>query len=152
MLIKTNPVPNNPESVSEDPGDLSSSMTNYLDSESDHAYCPSRSLIPSSPLRGSNRSSCKLVDMAPKRSRKRPVSEVPTYQGWDADANAGPSQAGPSDADIDLQAMRPEWENIRDIGNLLWVLAPWLNQVCSITNRKQLKLVERMEKMFPLLA
>ena len=45
--------------------ELSSSITNSLDSESDPAYQPSSSLTLSPPFPGSNCSSSNLVDMAP---------------------------------------------------------------------------------------
>jgi hypothetical protein len=99
-------VRNDPGSISEDPEDMSSSMANSLDSESDLAYCPSRSPTPSSSLPGSNHSSCKLVDMVPKRSHPQPV--IPADQERDTDAIVGTDQASQSRGDLDLQPMRPE--------------------------------------------
>jgi hypothetical protein len=57
-----------PGSIPKNSDELSSSMTNSLDFESDPAYHPCSSPSPSSFLLGSNCSSCDLVDMAPKRS------------------------------------------------------------------------------------
>jgi hypothetical protein len=97
LLVKDSLVCLDPGTPLEDPAGLSSSMTNSLDSESDPAYCPSLSPTPSSSPPGSNRSSCDLVDMAPKRTRQ--VCD-------DAD------QAGPSGVHFNLQEKRTEWADI----------------------------------------
>jgi hypothetical protein len=81
MLVKTNPIRPDPRNHLEDPDELSSSMTNSLDSESDPAYHPSSSPTPSSSLLGSNRSSCKLVDMVPKRTRRRATNVIGARHG-----------------------------------------------------------------------
>jgi hypothetical protein len=120
MLVKTN---------MENLDELSSSMTNSLDSKSDPAYRPSLSPTLSFSLSGSNRSSYELVDMVPKIAWNR--------QGCnDAD------QAGPSGVHFNLQEMGTEWAGIWDIRNLLWVPATWLSQPSAILSQKQLALVE----------
>jgi hypothetical protein len=58
-----------PKSCLKNSDELSSSMTNSLDS--DPAYHPSSSPTPRSSLLGSNHSRCALVDMAPKRTCRR---------------------------------------------------------------------------------
>jgi hypothetical protein len=115
-LIKTHLSLLDPGSHLKNLDELSSSMTNSLDSESDPAYQPSSSSTSNSPLSGSNRSSCALVDMAPKRTRHR-VTKVAGNKGNQDDAE----QAGPSGVRFKFQAMRMEWAGIRGIGNLLWV-------------------------------
>jgi hypothetical protein len=97
-------------------------MTNSLESESDPAYLPSSSPTASSSLPRSNYSSCKLVDMAPKRSRQRATHAIAIRHGRD---NPEADQAGPSGINLELQEMRSMWEDIRDINNLLWVPASW---------------------------
>jgi hypothetical protein len=103
MLVKTIPILPGPENQLEDPDELSSSMTNSLDFESDPAYHPSSSPTPSSSLPGSNRSSYKLVDMAPKRTRRRATNVAGARHGQD-DAE----QDGPSGVQFNLQEMRTE--------------------------------------------
>jgi hypothetical protein len=118
MLVKTIPICHDLGSHLEDPDKLSSSMTNFLDSESNPAYHPSASPTSSSSLSGSNHSSCKLVDMAPKRTCRRVTNVARTQSGQD---NA--DHAGPSGVHLDLQEMRTEWDSIQDIKNLIWVPA-----------------------------
>jgi hypothetical protein len=129
MLVKTNPIRPNAGNHPEDPDELSSSMTNSLDYESDPAYHPSSSPTLSSSLPGSNRSSCKLVDMVPKRTHRRATNVAGARHGQD-DAE----QAGPSRVHFNLQEMRTEWAGIRGINNLLWVPATWLCQPSAISS------------------
>ena len=83
MLVKTNPIHHDLGSHLEDLDELSSSMTNSLDSESDPAYHPSAFPTPNSSLPGSNHSSCKLVDMVPKRTRRRVTNAAGNQRGQD---------------------------------------------------------------------
>jgi hypothetical protein len=137
MLVKTNLACQELENRLTGPDELSSSMTNSLDSESDPAYQPSSSPTPSPLFPGSNCSSSKLVDLAPKRTHRR-VTKVAAAKGGQDDAK----QAGPSEVHFNLQAMRTEWSDIRGINNLLWVPATWLSQPSGITSPQQLSSVE----------
>jgi hypothetical protein len=104
MILNFLPImPGNKESsnlgdVSEDDESLSSSMSHFLDSESDLAYCPSSCSVPSQPSPGSKSSSSNNVDIEPSQEEIhiQDDSGIPWSSPSMTDLGGGGCNSGPA--------------------------------------------------------